>query len=74
MQQANQFGGLDVDRVLIAELAALDSEDKAEFFHMFGQVGQHKARQVRVLDVVQIVDRLRARLEQVTTKRFLFDD
>ena len=43
VQPANQFGGLDVRRVLVAEGPALDAEDESELLHFGWQVRSGKA-------------------------------
>ena len=52
MQPPDQFGGLDVDRVLIAEGPALHAENEAERLHVARQVHE---RESGLLPLVQIV-------------------
>ena len=54
MQQAHQFGGFDVGRVLVAEGAALHAEDEAELFDVGVQVGEGKGGGVAFVEVVQL--------------------
>src|SRR6056297_58631 len=54
MQQAHQLGGLDVDRVLIAELPPLNPEDEAEALDMVRQVLQQEGRFLAGVEVDQL--------------------
>ena len=44
VEMAHEFGGLDVDRVLILELAGLAAKDEGEFLDMLGEVFQRPCR------------------------------
>ena len=54
VQPADQFGGLDVGRVLIVERAALHAEDEAELFDVGVQLGEGKGGGVSFVEVVQL--------------------
>nr|WP_296763132.1 hypothetical protein [Sediminimonas sp.] len=53
MQKAHQLGRLDVDRILIAELAALDAKDETEALNMLGQVLQGKGGGLAAIEIGQ---------------------
>ena len=54
MDHADQFGGLNVDRVLLAERAAVYAHHEAEAFDLLGQLGQCEANILLELEVDQL--------------------
>ena len=54
VQLAHQFGGPDIDRVLIAECPALHAEDKAERLDMAGQVREREADHFAFTEIVKL--------------------
>ncbi len=53
VQPSNQFGGLDVDGVLIAESPAFHAEDEAERLYMRGQVREGKGDDLSLVEIVK---------------------
>lgn len=54
MQCAHQFGGLDVDRILILEALDLATEDEGEFLDMLGEVAQQKGQLFATVEINQL--------------------
>ena len=54
VQAGDQFGRLDVDRVLIAKRAALHADDEPELLHVPGQVGEGEACLLAFVAVEQL--------------------
>ena len=54
MQPADQFGGLDVGRVLVAEGPALHAQDKAERLHVGGQVHERESGLLPFVEIVKL--------------------
>ena len=50
----DEFGGLDVGRILIPEGPALHAEDETEYLHMGGQIGKRKALVFPRIEVVEL--------------------
>ncbi len=53
VEPGHQLGGLGVDRVLVAERAALDAQDEAELLDVSGQLGEREARLLAFVEVEQ---------------------
>ena len=54
VQPPDQFGSLDVRRVLIAECPALHTEDEAERLDMCGQVHQRESDDLPLVQIVKL--------------------
>ena len=61
VEPPDDFGGLDVRRVLIAEGAALNTDDEAEVLHLLGEFRERKGDrlvlvEVRELECLEVAD------------------
>lgn len=54
VQPPDQFRGLDVDGILIAECPALDPENEAELLHMCGQVREGERDDSALVPIVKL--------------------
>ena len=54
VDHADQFGGLNVDRILLAERAPVHAHHEAETFDLLGQLGQREADVLLDLEVDQL--------------------